>query len=431
MTDSVTTRPVPSPTDGRPAPARILLAEDEEHLGAILQAFLAGRGHEVTRVQDGAAAVASLRERSYDVALLDVMMPEMDGLEVLGALASLPVPPEAIVMTGHGTVDTAITAMRLGAYDYLAKPYRMAEVELLIGRAAEKRRLRLAAACTRWIDAHASRSFLTAEAGLRAALQGAARSVSEDIGRGWVIFGAAGSGRRTLARWLESSVPSLTPPLLVRASGDSSVDAAALFGTSGEVLQGQGDAMVGALEAAGGAGSLLILDDWERLEAPVRGRVAEALDVGGFHRGADASGAWVPLTGAGVHGGATRVCILAERDESLHAAFMESALRMDIPPLDARPMDIPLLADHLLRGASAGMAMLDEGAVEWLQARSWPRGVAELRDLLVAAAWRAARGSGWARNEAEPVILTAHELGATWSLPEGKGAVDQSHERRA
>jgi DNA-binding NtrC family response regulator len=123
-------------------PAHVLLAEDEEHLGAILESFLQGRGHRVARVADGRAAMHALHGTDFDVALLDLMMPELDGLDVLRGLAALADPPEAIVMTGNGTADVALAALQLGAYDYLSKPYRMAEVELLVCRAAEKRRLR-------------------------------------------------------------------------------------------------------------------------------------------------------------------------------------------------------------------------------------------------------------------------------------------------
>lgn len=131
------------------APARVLLAEDEEHLGAILESFLQARGHQVRRVADGRAALAELRAATFDVALLDVMMPELDGLDVLRALATLDDAPESIVMTGNGTADVALAALQLGAYDYLPKPYRMAEVDFLVCRAAEKRRLRREVAALR------------------------------------------------------------------------------------------------------------------------------------------------------------------------------------------------------------------------------------------------------------------------------------------
>src|SRR5207253_2458781 len=120
---------------------KVLIAEDEEHLGTILDHFLAGRGYATSVVRDGRAALDALRADAYDVALLDIVMPEMDGLAVLRQVREEAYPPECIIITGNGTIDTAITAMKLGAYDYLSKPYRMAEIDALVRRAWEKRQL--------------------------------------------------------------------------------------------------------------------------------------------------------------------------------------------------------------------------------------------------------------------------------------------------
>ena len=95
---------------------KVLIAEDEEHLGAILEQFLLGRGYQVTVTRDGKAALAALRSEAYDVALLDIVMPELDGLEVLRNIREDVAHPEVIIITGKGTIETAITAIRLGAY---------------------------------------------------------------------------------------------------------------------------------------------------------------------------------------------------------------------------------------------------------------------------------------------------------------------------
>ncbi|MEP6732580.1 MAG: response regulator, partial [bacterium] len=120
---------------------KVLVAEDEVHLGQILSNFLGGRGYSVNTVTDGRAALDALRAEAYDVALLDIVMPELDGLEVLKQVRADVDPPEVIIITGNGTIETAISAMKLGAYDYMAKPYRMAEIDVLVRRAFEKRRL--------------------------------------------------------------------------------------------------------------------------------------------------------------------------------------------------------------------------------------------------------------------------------------------------
>ena len=139
-----------------PAPSgpRVLIAEDEAHLGALLELFLVGRGCEVVLARDGREALARLREastapRGFDVAVVDVHMPGTDGIGVLRATRRLPLAPEVVLATGNATVDLVQQALRLGAYDVIAKPYRMAEVELLVRRAAEVRALRRTLAAVR------------------------------------------------------------------------------------------------------------------------------------------------------------------------------------------------------------------------------------------------------------------------------------------
>ncbi len=121
---------------------RVLVAEDEEHLGTLLTLFLRGRGLDVTLVRDGSAAVAALATGDFEAAVIDVQMPGADGFAVLAAAGALARPAEIIIASGNGTRETALAALRGGAYGTVAKPYRMAEVELVVQRAVEMRRLR-------------------------------------------------------------------------------------------------------------------------------------------------------------------------------------------------------------------------------------------------------------------------------------------------
>src|SRR5256885_1284976 len=97
--------PVPSSAAGR---IRVLVAEDEENLAQILTTFLRGRGHPVVCGGDGKAAIQALRDETFDVVLLDIVMPEMDGLETLKLMRADPDPPEIIIITGNGTLETAM-----------------------------------------------------------------------------------------------------------------------------------------------------------------------------------------------------------------------------------------------------------------------------------------------------------------------------------
>src|SRR6202521_1650782 len=123
--------------------ARLLIAEDEANLRLVLQKELQRLGYRVQVAPDGEAALRKLEESNVDVLLCDINMPRIDGMEVLRRVHERPNPPEVIMLTGQATVETAVEAMKLGAYDYLTKPYSITELDGRVRRAAEKRRLRV------------------------------------------------------------------------------------------------------------------------------------------------------------------------------------------------------------------------------------------------------------------------------------------------
>jgi two-component system response regulator AtoC len=332
--------------------ARVLIAEDEQHLGMLLEHYLIGRGHDVTLVTDGRAALERLRAESFDVALLDVQMPKVDGLAVLRAVRESPLPPEVIVMTGNGTVDVAITAMQHGAYDYLAKPYRMAEVELLVTRAAERRRLAreaFAAGVRRRHD-----PLLTGYAPLRAVLDAVERAAPAL--HGMLVVGEPGTGREALARRAH------------RAAGGEVFVSGAL----------PNDSRLSALLAGSARGTLFL------------GRV-EALPRDTQHALADV------LERPDVDGG-VRVIASSARDAASLGILPALAARLEtivveLPPLRDRVGDVPLLTDAALRrfGGSAP-TVVTHAAVERLERHRWPGNVPELRVVLERAAARAGDG---------------------------------------
>ncbi|RPJ85043.1 MAG: response regulator, partial [Acidobacteria bacterium] len=126
------------PTD---RPIRVLIADDEETFRTVLARELNDMGFEVRGVAGGAQALAALNDAEFDVVLLDVKMPDMDGLTVQKAVKEAHPLVEVILMTGYGTIDNAIAAIRSGAYDYLTKPCKLEELEALLIKAAERRRL--------------------------------------------------------------------------------------------------------------------------------------------------------------------------------------------------------------------------------------------------------------------------------------------------
>jgi DNA-binding NtrC family response regulator len=396
-------------------PVRVLLAEDEAHLGAILEQYLATRGAAVTRVRDGRAALEALATHSFDVALLDVVMPEVDGLEVLRQARRALLPPEIIVITGNSAVETTVAAMGLGAYDVLAKPYRLAVVEALVRRAWEKRVLTRVAAGLRAQLAPAAdaATAVTGYAPLRAALALAMRAAVER--QPVLIEGPRGAGKAHVARLLHLRDGRPEAPFLEVACAGATAEALelALFGREREAVmdrttdrtterttegltgrtaeqapeQRPVEGAVGALEAA--AGGTVLLRDVEALALPLQRRLDAALADGGFLR--PGGRRRIPLDARVVAAttGDVAALVAAQRLDAGLARRLQ-AVRLRLPPLAERAGDVALLARHFAAHRAGGPPVaVSDGAIAELERHPWPGNVAELRRVIEAAARRA------------------------------------------
>jgi len=121
---------------------RVLVVDDDADMSAMLARHLESEGMAVVAATGGRAALKALMSQEFDVVVTDLVMDEVGGLDVLAAAARCQPAPRVILMTAFGTLETAIEALRQGAYDYLAKPFKLAEVTVAVGRALEDRRLR-------------------------------------------------------------------------------------------------------------------------------------------------------------------------------------------------------------------------------------------------------------------------------------------------
>ncbi|MEK6621524.1 MAG: response regulator, partial [Planctomycetota bacterium] len=122
--------------------SNILFADDEATFRTIMSNELTRMGYKVTCCPNGVEALRIVQERDFDVVLLDMNMPEMDGIETLKKIKEIETTTEVIILTGKGTIENAVQAIKLGAYDYLTKPCRLSELDALLQKALEKRQLR-------------------------------------------------------------------------------------------------------------------------------------------------------------------------------------------------------------------------------------------------------------------------------------------------
>ena len=365
-------------TNGR---IHVLVAEDEENLAQILTTFLRGRGHHVVCVGDGKAALQAVRDEAFDVALVDIVMPEMDGLETLRQLRVEADPPEVIIITGNGTVETAITAMKLGAYDFMAKPYRMAEIDVLVRRAWEKRQL---ARENRYLQARLSRVDATPEVITQYAPMHAVLSLVERVATTdspVLITGESGTGKRLLARAIHRLSGRVGP--LVEADStvvSESVLDVELFGHERGAFSNAVARRSGLIELA--ANGTLFIDEVGVLSPKLQSKLSRALEHGSFFRvgGTQKVDIAVRLVTSSNHDLEQAVRDSRFRDDLLYRL---NVVTVSLPPLRERAVDIPVLAQHFLTQLAGPAApVLTADAIALLQTYPWPGNIRELRNVI-------------------------------------------------
>jgi len=362
--------------------ARILIAEDEANLRLVLQKELERLGYRVQAAPDGEAALRKLEESNVDVLLCDINMPRIDGMEVLRRVHQRPNPPEVIMLTGQATVETAVEAMKLGAYDYLTKPYSITELDVRVKQAAEKRRLR--------VDNLRLREQLARQSGLpeivsvSPAMTEAIRLVERvaPSEASVLITGESGTGKELIAHAIHR--------LSTRAEGSfidincaafqESLLESELFGYEAGAFSGAKGRKLGLIELADGG--TLFLDEVTELPAQLQAKLLRAIETRTFFRV------------GGVRKVEVNVRIVAATNRNLDSVVANESFRsdllyringfqIDLAPLRDRPEDIEPLARHLLANEGGTPSPeLEPAALDALRAYNWPGNVRQLKNCL-------------------------------------------------
>jgi DNA-binding NtrC family response regulator len=397
--------------------AKLLVVDDEKNLRLVVQKELTRQGHEVESASDGEEAWELLEKRDFDVILCDINMPRLDGVGLLRRICEKPENrPEVIMLTGQATVESAIEAMKLGAYDYLTKPYRIAELSALVTQAAEKQQLK--------IDNQR----------LRAQIQRTNKSMPEIVGESRqikdilrlvqrvaptdtsvLITGESGAGKELIAQAihrLSKRSDKAFIDLNCAALQDTLLESE-LFGYEAGAFSGARARKLGLFEIADGG--TLFLDEVMEMPAQLQSKLLRALETRSFFRV------------GGVKKVEVDVRVIAATNRNTDQAVAEGIFRSDlmfrinsfeinIPPLRERREDIEPIARHILaKIAGLNAPELTQGAIDALSAYDWMGNVRQLRNCLERAILLSDNGKITTKELAPEIVYRTEKLNVSVS----------------
>ena len=355
---------------------RILVVEDDKALSEVLCDELRARGHMAVAAETVAEGREQLKQSDFEVALVDLMLPDGSGIDILRQVHDDDLPIEAIILTGYATVTTAIEAMKLGAYDYVTKPARMEEIEVLVQKAAEKARLRRenASLKVRLERQDAAQGIITEDPGMKDLLATVERVAPSDLPV--LVQGETGTGKELVARALHRMSARAAEPFVAISCGavPESLLESELFGHEKGAFTGAIARKPGLFEVADRG--VLFLDEVGEIAPSVQIKLLRALESKEFFRvgGTRAVRSDVRLVSA-THKDLKHATQTGEFREDLFYRLNGVTLRL--PPLRERKDDIGLLARHFM-DRFGPQKKLSARALQALQQYSWPGNVREL-----------------------------------------------------
>lgn len=361
--------------------SRVLVVDDERNIRLMLEQMLSLAGHDVECVESGEEALEHVHARPLDVVLLDVRLPGIDGLQTLRRIRESRRELPVIMMSGHGTIETAVRAVREGAHDFLEKPLTRDKTLLALDNAL--RRLALEKENQRLRTAVGEGDLLGDSQAMRALRERIDQVAPTDATV--LVLGESGTGKELVARALHRASRRATKPFLALncAAVPAELIESELFGHVKGAFTGATSARAGVFESA--ASGTLFLDEIGDMPLPMQAKLLRVLESGEFSR-------------VGSHTQQrTDVRVIAATHRDLDAAVRDGLFRADlfhrlhvvplhVPALRERLEDIPLLAAAFLERAVARQNLrpraFDDAALQRLGRYTWPGNVRELRNLV-------------------------------------------------
>ena len=366
----------------------VLFADDETHLQELMAAELPRMGHRVTVCPDGATAIAALDKDVFDCLIVDLDMPGMNGIQVIEQLKKVSPDTEAVVLTGKGSTDTAIAALRLDAFDYLQKPCKLVDLKSLLQRVAERRALKnQVQALKRQLNRAEGRTSGKLE------MVGNHRSIQRVralIGKvaptesTVLILGETGTGKELASRAVHDQSARSGEPFVAINCGalPENLIESELFGHRKGAFTGANEHRKGLFEVANGGS--LFLDEIGELPLATQSNLLRVLESGEIRRVGDTQPFKVDV----------RIICATHRDLQRMVddgtfrqdlMFRINTFEINLPPLRDRTDDIAELAEHLLSRCRAGEDTTNAftaDALQRLRGYHWPGNIRELANMI-------------------------------------------------
>ncbi len=394
-------------------------------------------GHEVTVCPDGLTAVAALKVNTYDCILVDLNMPGLNGIEVIEKAKELSPDTEAVVLTGKSSLETAVAALRYGAYDYLTKPCKLVELEALLTRIANKRELQnRCLALQHEVRRLEGSSKLVGESARMHSVRDLIAKVAPTNST-VLVLGETGTGKELVARALHDQSRRADKSFVAINAGalPESLIESELFGHRKGAFTGADDHRTGLFEVANGG--TLFLDEIGELPKAMQAKLLRFLESGEIRRVGQNDAIVVDVRVlCATHRNLIEMVEVGEFRQDL--MFRINTFEIRLPSLRERLEDLPELTAHLLtrfRSGGANQSGLPLDVIDTLTRHDWPGNVRELANVIEHASILAAGGT--IHVEHLPANLGAHRVGHSGGLVVGPmslrememQAIDQSLDR--
>ena len=363
---------------------RIMVVDDEAPFRKLLERRLSKDGNAVEAFESSESALSAAEQKQFDVALVDIKMPGMDGIELLRRIKEIHPSMEVIIITGQGTIDSAIAAMKLGAYDYLTKPCKLSELDLIVQKAYERSTLQ--------------RQNVLLQDQLRmrnpyGEIVGKSRKIREVVSLAHkvaptaspvLIEGESGTGKELVANFIHKKSRRSEGPFIVIncAALQENLLENELFGHEKGAFTGASSFKHGLFELA--EGGTFFIDEISEMNPNIQAKLLRVVELGEFRRV------------GGNRQIRVDVRVLAATNRNLEEEVKKGRFREDlfyrlnvvtlsVPPLRERKEDIPMLVDYFLRtqGMEGGWGKaISADALGSLKNYDWPGNIRELANVL-------------------------------------------------